>query len=106
MEEVGRERNIGDARDGLGFAVIERLDFGELIRMLEDEVADAPDEFAALARGQATPRSGFEGATRGYDGAVDVFFVALGDAREDRSVGGIEDIKSLVRGGGNPSATN
>ena len=36
------------ARHGARFAVIKRFDLGQLIRVLEDEIANAPDEFAAF----------------------------------------------------------
>ena len=80
MKEVGRKRNIRHARDSARFAIIERFDFGEFIRVLEDQIANPPDEFAAFACRQAAPRAGFESAAGGGNRAVDVFFVALGYA--------------------------
>ena len=95
MKQVGGQRNVGHARDGARLAVVERFEFGEFIRVFEDEIADAPDEFAAFARRQAAPRTGFERAARGRDGAVDVFLVAVGHAGDDRSVGGLNTSKVL-----------
>src|SRR5439155_10441919 len=48
MKEVGRERNVRHAGNGARFAVIKRFDLGQLIRVLEDEIANPPDQFAAF----------------------------------------------------------
>ena len=106
MEQVGGERHVRHARDRARFAVIQRFDFGEFIRVFEDEVADAPDEFAAFAGRHATPRAGFESAASGGNGALDIFLVAFGRSGEDRGIRGIEDIKSLAGCGRNPFAVD
>ena len=57
MKEVGRERNIRCAGNCARLAVIKRFDLGELIRVLEDEIANAPNEFATFTCRQAVPRA-------------------------------------------------
>ena len=74
--------------------------------MLENEIANAPDESTALARGEAAPRAGFERATRGRNGAVDVLFVAGRDPGDDQGVRGIKDIKRFVGYSGHPLASD
>ena len=43
MEQVGRQRDIGHSGDGARLAIIERLQFGKFIGVLEDEIANSPD---------------------------------------------------------------
>ena len=43
MEQVGRQRDIGHSGDGARLAIIERLQLGKFIGVLEDEIANSPD---------------------------------------------------------------
>ena len=72
MEEIRRERHVGDARDPDRLAVVEGLELGKLLEVREDQVADPPDQLAAVGRRHPAPRPVFEGAPRGANGAVDV----------------------------------
>jgi len=64
----------------------------------------APDELAALARGQARPGARFERPARGRDGPVDIFFVAIWHPGNDRGIGRVENIEGLAGRGWNPFA--
>ncbi len=92
MEQVGRQRHVRGPRDGERLAVVQRLELGQLIGVLEDQVPDPPDEAAALRRGHRAPRA-LEGlAGRPYR-TVDVLDVTLGDPGEGlagRRVGRLE----------------
>jgi hypothetical protein len=55
VEQVRRQRYVGGARDADGLAVVERLDRGQLVGVLQDRVADPVDHPAALRRGHAAP---------------------------------------------------
>jgi hypothetical protein len=102
MKDVGGKRDVRHARHRARFAIVQRLDFGEFIRVLEDEVADAPDELAAFAGRHAAPRAGFKSPASGGNSALDIFLVARGRSGENGGLGGIEDIKSLAGCGRNP----
>jgi hypothetical protein len=43
MEQVGRQRDVGDPGDGARLAIIKRLQLGKFIGVLEDEIANLPD---------------------------------------------------------------
>ena len=93
VEQVRRQRHVRAARHADRLAVVERLELGELLGVLEDEVADLPDEAASLGRRHAAPRAAFEGVTRGADRPVDVFGISLGHVGEGLPggrVGGLE----------------
>ena len=106
MEQVGGQRHVGDARDGAGLAVVQRLQLGQFIRVFQDEVADAPDQPAPFAGRHAPPGAGFEGAPRGGDRPVDVLPLAVRHPRDDRSVRRVEDLEGLARRGGHPLAAD
>ena len=54
-EKFGGEGDVGGARDGQRFAVIERLEVGELFDVRVDQVAELPDELAALGGRHLAP---------------------------------------------------
>jgi ParB family chromosome partitioning protein len=78
VEQVRRQRHVGGERDADRLAVVERLQLGELLGILENEVADLPDEPASFRGCHAAPRAAVECLAGGADGAVDVFGVSLG----------------------------
>src|SRR5262249_3934964 len=57
MEKIGGQRNIGDARDGAWFAVIQRLKLRKFVGVLEDDIPDAPDEFSTFGWRHGPPGS-------------------------------------------------
>ena len=87
MEQVRRQRHVRAARHGDRLAVVERLELGQLVGVLEDEVADLPDEPAPVGRGHPAPRAVVEGLAGRAHGPVDVFRVPLGHVGEGLSGG-------------------
>lgn len=104
MEQVGRKRDIGGARNGPRFSVVYRLNFRDLIGVFEKQVADAPEYFTALAGSHTTPGTGLESATGGGNRAVNRFAVAVGDVCDHGAIGGIEDFEGFAGGRGDPLA--
>ena len=96
LEQVGGQRHVGHARHRARFAVVQRLQLRQFIGVLEDEVADAPDQLAAFAGRHAPPRTGVERAPSGTDRAVDVFALAVRHPGDDRSVRRVEYVKRLA----------
>jgi hypothetical protein len=82
VEQVRRQRDVGAEGDGVGLAVVQALELRELLGVLEDQVADAPDDPAALGRRDAAPGAVIERGPGGPDGPVDVLGIALGDVRQ------------------------
>ena len=70
---------------GIGdrLAVVERLELGELVGMLLEQVAEPPDQPRALAGRDARPGPGLERAARGRDREIDVRLVACRDVGDD-----------------------
>jgi len=56
--------------------------WGEFFGVLEDQVADPPDDPAALGRRHAAPRAVVECLAGSLDGPVDVLSVAFRDVRQ------------------------
>src|ERR1019366_6564132 len=104
VKNVRRKWNVRDASDGAGLAVVERFELSKFVRVFENEIADFPNEFAAFARRQATPRAGLERAPGRAYRAIDVFFAAVGNAGNHRGIGGIKHIQKVSRCGGGPTS--
>jgi uncharacterized protein YuzE len=73
-----------DRREGNRHAVVERLEFVELIRALVDALRDTQKRAAPVAWIPRRPGALVEGAPRGVNGGVDVRGGAGGDRRRDR----------------------
>ncbi len=82
VKQVGGQRNVGSLRDDEGLAVIHRLQLGELLDVLQDEVANPPDDAPSLRRRHPAPRPVIECLTCSPDGAVDILGVAFSDPGE------------------------
>jgi hypothetical protein len=98
VEQVGGERDVGRLGHGERLAVVQGLELGELVGVLEDQVTDPPDDPAALGRGHPAPGTVLERLARGPNRPVDVLGIALGNPGErlsGRRVGGLE---RLARG--------
>jgi len=78
-----------------GLPVIERFELGKLVGIFHDEIADAPDQLAALGRRHRRPRPGLERAPRGLPRAIDVLLVALGHPGHDLTGCRIGDLERL-----------
>ena len=61
VEKVGGQWDVGDLGDAEWLAVVERLKLGELVDVLEDEVADLPDNPSTFGRRHARPGAILEG---------------------------------------------
>ena len=70
VEHVRGQRHVGRPRDGERLAVVQRLELRELVQVLEDQVADPPDDPAALGRASsgATGRPRTPGGRRARPG--------------------------------------
>jgi hypothetical protein len=47
-EQVGGERDVGGRGDGLRLAVVERIELGQLVEVLGDQITQTVDRAAAL----------------------------------------------------------
>jgi hypothetical protein len=99
-----RQRHVGRAGDGAEFAIVERLDFRKFINVLEQEIADAPQQLAPLTWRQTPPGTGLEGMAGSSHGPVNVFALAVRHVREDGGIGGIEHREGPARSGFDPFA--
>jgi len=95
VEQVRRQRHVGAEGDGVGLAVVEALELRELLGVLEDQVADAPDDPAALGRRDGAPGALVERLPGGPDGPVDVLGIALGHVRQ-RLAGGRVGVSNVL----------
>jgi hypothetical protein len=95
VEQVGGQRYVGGERHPDGLAVVERLELDEFLGVLEDEVADPPDEPATVGRGHPAPRPDLERPAGGSDGPVDVFRVALSDVGQGLAGGRVGRLERL-----------
>ncbi len=100
------ERNVGDARDGERFSVVERFDLREFFEMLFEEIGELPHHAGASGGRSLGPLAGFERGAGGFYGAVDVFAVAFGDVGEDFAGGGVIGGESLAGSGIDPLAVD
>jgi hypothetical protein len=106
VEHVGGEGHVRHPCDADRLPVVEGLDLGEFIEVAEDEIANAPNELAALGGRHRRPGSRFEGAPRRLDGTVDVLLVPFGDLANLASRGGIHYGEGLSGGCGHPAAAD
>ena len=108
VDGLGEVAEAGHGAADLALGVADRLAHvdgdhrRELVAVALDQVGEAEQDGAALARREARPRARLERAARGGDGAVDVLGVAGGDvedglarhgadARERRAGGGVDE---------------
>jgi hypothetical protein len=101
-EVIDCKRQVGDARDLEGLAVVERFELRKFLGVLFEQVGEFPEEFAALGRRNSGPLAGVKSCACSFDGSIDVFFVACGDVGEDLAGRGIVGRESLARGRFNP----
>src|SRR4029079_4999659 len=97
---------------GLGdrerLAVVESLEHGELVGVLEAQGADAVGDSAALRRRHTAPVRALvvEAPARGGDREVDVGGLAVGDRAEALLRRGVEGLERLARYGVHPIAVD
>ena len=91
--------NVVAARVRHRLAVVERFQFGKLVGMLFEQVAEPPDQARAIAGQDARPRTGLEGPASGGDRRVDIGFVAgrnMGDDLFGRRILDWEGLAALA----------
>jgi hypothetical protein len=105
-EHVDRAADVVPARIGDRLAVVERLDLGEFVGVLFEEVAELPHELRAVAGRNARPLAGFERLSRRRDRGVDVRLVARRHVGDDLLCRRVLDLEGLAALGLDPFAVN
>jgi len=82
-------------RHGDGLAVVKRLDGGEDIEVLVEQVAELVQQLSALLGINLPPRA-LESFPCSGDGNVDILLGGLVDGADDTLVGGVYDLKGLA----------
>ncbi len=90
---------------GDGLAVVERLDGGEEVGVLLNNVGELVQEPAAVVGCGLLP-GGVEGLAGGGDGDVDILLGGLADRGNDLFGGGVDDFKLLLVDTLNPFVVN
>ena len=78
-----------------GLAVVERLDGGEEVEVLLEQLREAVQQLAAVLR-RLLPPGALEGLAGGGDGDVDILLGGLLDGADDLFVGGVDDLEGLA----------
>ena len=102
VEQIGRQRHVGSARDADGLTIIQGLQLRQLLQVLVDEITQLPDQATALRRGHVRPRPALKGPAGGLNGTVDIFLVALRRMGDHLGGGRVDDVEHLSRGGVDP----
>ena len=97
VEQVRGQRHVRGLRHGERLAVVQRLELGQLVGVLEDQVADPPDDPSPLGRGHPAPRALLERPARRPHRPVDVLGIALGDPGERLAGRGVGRLERLAR---------
>ena len=106
MEEVGREGDIGRAGNHRRLAVVEGLEPGELVGVLQDQLAELPHQPAPLRRRQSGPRAVIEGPPCRPYRPIDILPVAFGDFGEALAGGRVDGLEGPAAGRFHPLATD
>ena len=94
-EDVHHHRHV----DVLGledrFAVVERLEFGEFVDVLLNQISQPPQQASALAGGHLVPWTGavFESVTSGFNCSVDIIWGGFNDLGQDLAGGRIDGVE-------------
>jgi hypothetical protein len=89
VEHVGGQRHVSRLRYDEGLPVVQRLELGELVQVLQDQIADPPDDAAPLGWGHPAPRAFLERSARGLHGPVDVLGFPFGNLSEGLACRGV-----------------
>ena len=98
-EQVDGQRDVGRPGHGQRLAVVERFQFGEFVAVFFQQVAQFPDQAAALRGGHFGPRPRLERPPGRMDRGVDIGLIARGTMGDDLARGRIVDLKSLSQPG-------
>ena len=85
-----------ESRDGL--AAVERLQRGQLLGVLLDEVGELEQQPAAVGGVHRRPRAGLQRLAGGLDGPVDVGGGRLGDLGDRLAGGGVDGVERAALG--------
>jgi hypothetical protein len=102
MEEIRGQWNVRHAGHFERLSIIERLELRELVEMIEDQIANVPQDLPAFGRREISPASLVERMPRRGDRMIDVLGFALGHLGDGFASGGIEDRKCIARAGVDP----
>ena len=91
VKAIGGGSDVGAGGLAEGFAGLLGDQFGQLVAVLQEEIADLPQDALALGRIEAAPGFVLETGARGGDGAIDLGGVAIGDGGKEFAGGGITD---------------
>ncbi len=103
---IDDEREVGSHRIAQWLAVVERLQLGEFVLVLFDQVGELVHKAAALARIHLLPRALVERLARGFGGLVNVGLVTLGDVGDHLAGGRVEGLEGLAALGVKPLAVD
>ena len=101
-----RQRHVRGARDPERLAVVDRLDRGQLVGVLEDQIADPPDQPPAFSRGQTAPVGILERVPSGRDGDVDVLCITGWDVVDHFTQSGVVHLEGSAVTGLDPLAVD
>ena len=105
-EAVDHQRQVAVAALADRLAVVERLELGQLVDVLLDQVGELVHQPAAVAGVHLAPGAGVERLARGLDGQVDVGGVPLGDLGDDLLGGRVDRRERLAAGAVAPLAVD
>jgi ParB family chromosome partitioning protein len=106
VEEIGGQRNVGHLRYRERLAVVEGLQLGELVQVLQDEVSDPPHDPSSRRRRHASPRAVVESASGRLHGAIDVLGAPGGNGRKGVARRGVRRRERRTRCRVDPLATD
>src|SRR5262249_793537 len=89
------------ARVADGLAAVERLQFGQFLRVLLDEVGEDEHEAPGVGGVHLRPGAALEGLAGGLDGAIDVLGGAFAHLGDDLAGGGVVGVEGLALDGVN-----
>jgi hypothetical protein len=106
MKQISCERHVGGLGNGKRLAIVQGLELGQLIDVLEDQITDLPDDAAPIGRGHARPRTVLERPPRRSYGPVDVLGVTFGDGGETVACRRVRSDECAARRGVDPLTVN
>ena len=96
-DHLAAHGDVGMADIGDRLAVVERLELGQLVAVLLDQLGEPPHQLGAVAAAHAAPGPGLERRPGGRDRGIDVGGIALRHLRDDAAGSGIEGVEGLAR---------
>jgi hypothetical protein len=97
-EELGARRHLQGCLHQR-HAGVQRVELGEFVGVLVDQIGDLPHDLGPLAARQLRPDAGLEGRLRPRDGFVDGLFAAVGEFGDLLLGGRVDDRDDVTRAG-------